>query len=134
NVSRTWPWLSSTSRHPAFDVAAVPFFDGRLPTITQLCTVTSAVVSPMPPGQAPGRPRAEIFANTVRCPGGLTWTMVVPVPCRFFLSLKLLTSTLPLCSLAWLCLTTATPYGLTSALRGTVDPTSLVWWRLPIKV
>ena len=36
------------------DVAAVPSVDGRLPTITQSCTTTSAVVRPMPPGHAPG--------------------------------------------------------------------------------
>jgi hypothetical protein len=72
NVSRTRPRLSSTSRQPAFAVAAIPLLDGVLPTITQLWVMTSAVVSPMPPGQAPGKPRAEISAKTVRCPARLT--------------------------------------------------------------
>ena len=30
----------------------------------------------MPPGQAPGRPCLEIFANTVRWPLRLIWTIV----------------------------------------------------------
>ena len=100
----------------------MPSVVGRLPTTTQPpCRMESAVVRPIPPGQAPGRCLALIRANVVLEPPGDTWTIVVPVPCRFALLLKLLTRTLPRCRMPWLRPTTATPYGLTSPLPGTVD-------------
>src|SRR6202042_597473 len=103
---------SSTSRQPALAVAAMPFVVGRLPTTTQPpCRMLSAVVRPIPPGQAPGRGLALIRGKVVRDPRGETWTIVVPVPCRFFLLLKLLTRTLPRCRWPRLRPTTATPYG-----------------------
>src|SRR5580658_10419871 len=108
-VSRTRPLLSSTSTQPALDVAACPFLDGVLPTKTQFLMITKAVVSPIPPGQGPGRPRLVMWANRILRPLGLISTIVDPVPCRFFELLKLLTSTLFLCSLPWLALITATP-------------------------
>src|ERR1039458_5568334 len=79
-VSRTLPWLSRTSRQPAFAVAAMPLADGRLPTMTQPCTTASAVVSPMPPGQAPGSPDLEMPAKRVTWPAGEISTIVLPVP------------------------------------------------------
>src|SRR5712672_2627135 len=114
-VSRTLPQRSSTSRQPALAVAAMPFVVGRLPTTTQPpCRTDSAVVRPIPPGQAPGRCLALIRANVVLDPPGDTWTIVVPVPWRFFLLLKLLIRTLPRCRRPWLRPTSAIPYGLTS--------------------
>ena len=98
NVSQTRPWSSSTIRQPALAVRDIPLDVGRLPTMIQPCTSTSPVVRPTPPGQAPGSLDALIRANTVRWPPGLTWTIVVPVPCRFALLLKLLISTSPRCS------------------------------------
>src|ERR1017187_1095017 len=130
-VSRTLPWLSRTSRQPAFAVAAVPLADGRLRTRPQPCTTASAVVSPMPPGQAPGSPDLEMPAKRVTWPAGEISTIVLPVPCRLALSLKLLTSTSPRCSLPWLLPTTATPYGLTSPLDGTVDARVVRWRKRP---
>ena len=121
-VSRTWPQRSSTSRQPALAVADMPSVVGRLPTTTQPpCRMDNAVVRPIPPGQAPGRCLALIRANVVLMPPGDTWTIVVPVPWRFVLLLKLLIRTLPRFRLPWLRPTTATPYGLTSPLPGTVD-------------
>src|SRR6185437_270684 len=84
-------------------------------------SATRAVVRPMPPGQAPGRCAALIVAKVLTWPFGQTCTMVVPVPCRFEAALKLLTSTLPSCRAPADSGTTATPYGLTSPLAGTVD-------------
>src|SRR5579885_665316 len=52
--------------------------------------------------------------------------MVVPVPCKFLLLLKLLTSTSPCTRSPALRGTTTTPYGLTSPLRGTVEATVLM--------
>ena len=125
NVSTGFPRLFSTIRHPARAVADKPSVVGRLPTTTQPRRSTpSAVVSPTPPGQRPGRFIASIRANTVRAPPGLIWTMVVPVPCRFDLALKLDTSTSPAISRPVVRRTTATPYGLTSPLAGTVDATT----------
>src|SRR6266851_1113455 len=60
-------------------------------------------------------------ANWVTVPPGETSTIVVPVPCWFWLLLKLLTSTSPRWSFPVLCLITATPYGLTSPFAGTVE-------------
>jgi hypothetical protein len=63
-VSRTVPWLSSTSRQPGSAVAEVPPVVGRLPTTTQPPGRTdSAVVRPIPPGQGPGRFAESIRAN-----------------------------------------------------------------------
>src|SRR5215813_6616057 len=126
-IFRTLPLLSRTSRQPGAEVAAWPFFDGRLPTMTQPCTSTSAVVSPTPPVQRPGSEALVMWANDIRCPLGLISTIVDPVPCRFLELLKLLTRISPLCRRPWLRWTTTTPYGLTSPLCGTVDATLLVW-------
>jgi len=83
----------------------------------------SAVVSPMPPGQAWPAGNAEMLANTLALPAGETWTMVVPVPCTLALSLKLLTRMSPAVSRPPEAGTTATPYGFTSPLAGTVEAT-----------
>ncbi len=93
----TVPLLSMTNRHPGDDVAAWPFFDGRLPTMTQPCTRTRAVVRPTPPGQRPGSEALVMCVKTVRCPLGLISTIVDPVPCRFLELLKLLTRMSPRC-------------------------------------
>src|SRR5260370_16866187 len=112
-------------RQPALAVAAMPFVVGRLPTTTQPpCRISSAVLRPTPPGQEPGSLDATIFANTLTLPRGETWTIVVPVPCRFLLLLKLLIRTLPWTSLPWLRVATATPSGLMSPLPVTVQPPS----------
>src|SRR4029077_14919 len=93
NVSTTLPLWSSTSRHPAFAVAAVPSVVGKLPTITHpLRSTTRAVVKPTPPGHRPGRFLASISANKFLFPSGEIWTMVVPVPWRLAALLKLLPS------------------------------------------
>ena len=103
-------------------VAGFPALVGRLPTTTQsLPRIASAVVRPIPPGHAPGRCAALIWANTRTERFGATSTIVVPVPWVFALSLKLLTRTSPRCSLSLLRVTTATPYGLTSPFFGTVE-------------
>src|SRR5262249_15395051 len=124
-VVRTDPWLSSTTRHPADEVAACPFLDGKLPTMTQPCTSTRAVVSPTPPGQRPRTDALVMWAKRVRCPLGLISTIVVPVPCRFFELLKLLTRMSPRCRRPWLRGTTTTPDGVTARLAGTVHATRL---------
>ena len=104
SVSRTTPWLSRTIRQPAPET--LPFWVGSDPTITQpLRSTTRAVVRPTPPGQA----LSVIPANCDTVPPGLTWTMVVPVPCVFAALLKLLTSTSPWCRSPVLRGTTATP-------------------------
>src|SRR5262249_62090466 len=121
-----------TTRHPADAVAAWPFFDGKFPTMTQPCTSTRPVVRPPPPGHRPFRAPLVMCANTLRCPRGLIWTIVEPVPCRFLELLKLLTRMFARCSRPWLLGTTTTPYGLTSPLPGTVDATLLVWWKPPM--
>ena len=114
-------------------VAAIPFAVGRLPTTTQPPGSTvSAVVRPIPPGHGPGRWLGRILANTLSLPPGVIWTMVRPVPCRFFLLLKLLMSTLPRCRSPWVCWMTTVPYGLTSPLPGTVEAIVLRWWKWPI--
>src|SRR5262249_61540565 len=78
NGSWTVPLLSRTIRQPAPDT--LPFLVGSEPTITQpLGSTLSAVVRPTPPGQAP--PRLPILANCDTWPSGVTWTIVVPVPC-----------------------------------------------------
>src|SRR5262245_14797420 len=74
-----------------------------------------------------------ILANTLSFPDGETWTIVVPVPCRFLTLLKLLIRTLPLTSEPWFLETSAVPYGLTSPLAGTVEPIVVSLWNLPIK-
>src|SRR5580704_11701674 len=83
----------------------------------------SAVVSPMPPGQVWPAGSAAMLANTLVLPAGETCTMVVPVPCTLALSLKLLTRMSPAVSRPAEAGTTATPYGFTSPLAGTVEAT-----------
>ena len=108
NVSTTLPWLFKTSRQPALAVAEVPSVVGRLPTITQpLRSTDKAVVRPIP--QGPGRFAALSWAKTLSVPLGAMSTMVVPVPCRFWLLLELLTRTWPRTSFPELRGTTATP-------------------------
>ncbi len=93
-VSTTLPWLFKTSRQPALAVAEDPSVVGRLPTITQpLRSTDKAVVRPMPPGHGLGKFAALIWAKTLNVPLGAMSTIVVPVPCRFWLLLKLLTKT-----------------------------------------
>jgi hypothetical protein len=103
------PLLSKIIRQPACAVAEVPSVVGKLPTITKPeFKATSAVVSPTPPGQAPGKD-PEIWAKTVMLPLGEIWTIVVPVPCRLAELLKLLTSTLFAINAPMVTGTTATP-------------------------
>src|SRR5580704_15376272 len=129
-VSRTWPNGSSTIRQPGPET--FPPLVGSEPTMTQpLRSEASAVVRPTPPGQ-PGR-FLLILANCDTWPPGETWTIVVPVPCTFALLLKLLISTSPRCRKPTLRGTTATPYGLTSPLAGTVDAIVLTWCSGPMK-
>ena len=65
----------------AFAVGDIPLLVGELPTATQpLRKVTRAVVSPIPPGQLPGKYEDEMVANRLTFPAGETWTIVVPVP------------------------------------------------------
>src|SRR5579872_6886538 len=59
-------------------------------------------------------------------PSGEICTIVVPVPCRFAALLKLLTRMFPLVSEPAVAGMTATPYGLTSPLAGTVEATTLI--------
>src|SRR5271155_2023493 len=111
-------------RHPAgfTDGSDPPVPVGRLPTTTQPPgRIESAVVSPTPPGHESETGRDPMFANVVAVPLGLTSIIVVPVPCTFALSLKLLTSVSPLMSSPTVDCTTATPYGFTSPFAGTVD-------------
>src|ERR1035441_2956554 len=69
-VSTTCPELLSTRRQPA-PVMMLPSLVGRLPTTTQPPGRTDrAVVSPTPPGQAPGRWLGSIWANTWGVPEG----------------------------------------------------------------
>ena len=103
-VFRTWPHWSRTIRQPGPEI--LPFWVGSEPTITQpLRSATRAVVRPTPPGHLV----SLMPANSDMPPCGLTWTMVVPVPCALALSLKLLTRTSPRCRLPVLRGTTATP-------------------------
>ena len=60
-------------------------------------------------------------------------TIVVPVPCTLALLLKLLTRTLPRNRSPVLRGMTATPYGLTSPLPGTVDAITEVLCKGPTK-
>src|ERR1700678_744698 len=83
----------------------------------------SAVVRPIPPGQVWPAGSAAMLANTLALPAGETWTMVFPVPCTLALSLKLVTRTSPAVSRPPEAGTTATPYGFTSPLPGTVEAT-----------
>jgi hypothetical protein len=54
-VSTAWPIWFNTIRHPAWAVAEVPSLVGKLPTMTHpVRNTANAVVSPTPPGQAPG--------------------------------------------------------------------------------
>src|SRR5215469_5192704 len=95
-VSATTPLLFRTSKHPASAVAEVPSLVGKLPTITHpRRSTTRAVVRPTPPGHAPGRFLALMWAKRLKEPLGEIWTMVVPVPCELALLLKLLTRTSP---------------------------------------
>src|SRR5580704_13140493 len=128
-VFLTLPHWSRTIRQPGPEMT--PFCVGSEPTITQpLRSATRAVVRPTPPGQL----LSLMPANSETLPCGLTSTIVVPVPCTFALLLKLLTSTSPRYRRPVLCGTTATPYGLTSPLAGTVDAMTLVWFSGPMKV
>ncbi len=68
-------------------------------------------------------------ANTDRPPSGVICTIVVPVPWKFDEALKLLTSTSPATRRPRFSFTTAMPYGLTSPLCGTVDPSVVTWVR-----
>src|SRR5271170_3874616 len=109
-VFLTLPHWSRTIRQPGPEMT--PFCVGSDPTITQpLRSTTRAVVRPTPPGQA----LSVIPANCDTAPPGLTWTMVVPVPCTppgfavVAALLKLLTSTSPRCRSPVLRGTTATP-------------------------
>src|SRR5271170_7886635 len=83
----------------------------------------SAVVRPIPPGQVWPGGSAAMLANTLAVPAGETWTMVFPVPCTLALSLKFVTRTSPAVSRPAEAGTTATPYGFTSPLPGTVEAT-----------
>jgi hypothetical protein len=85
--------------------------------------MASAVVSPTPPRQACPAGNAEMLANTLVLPAGETSTSVVPVPCTLALSLKLLTRMSPAVSRPPEAGMTATPYGFTSPLAGTVEAT-----------
>ena len=89
NARAAWPPSWPTTTQPP----------GRIPR---------AVVRPTPPGQGPGS-LAGVCANTVCVPPGETCTIVVPVPCRLFTVLKLLTRTSPLTRLPVLVGTTTTP-------------------------
>src|SRR5262249_20238889 len=90
-------WLFRTMRQPACAVAAMPSMVGRLPTTTQPpCRISSAVVRPTPPRQEPSSLAATMCANTLTLPRGETWTIVIPVPCRFLRLLKLANRELPL--------------------------------------
>ena len=72
---------------------------GRLPTITQPeRSIVIAAVSPTPPGQ-PARCCGMLANRLIVCVAGRQSTIVVPVPCRFDLSLKLSTSTSPAATL-----------------------------------
>src|ERR1039458_2548125 len=100
----------------------MPSVVGRLPTITQPeFKATSAVVNPIPPGHGPGRLVALIWANRLTEPLGVICTIVVPVPCRLSLLLKLLTRIFPLTSDPVVTGTRTIPYGFTSPLLGTVE-------------
>jgi hypothetical protein len=79
----------------------------------------------MPPMQGPGSFVASIHANRLTVPEAEICTMVVPVPCRFALLLKLLTRIFPWTSDPVVVGTMATPYGFTSPLLGTVEATTL---------
>ncbi len=57
------------------------------------------------------------------------WSIVVPVPCKSELALKLLTSSLPSFRLPAVWRTMATPYGFTSPLDGMVEPMVLMLLR-----
>src|SRR3984957_3973279 len=125
-VSATDPRSFSTIRQPAGSRpgSTPPREVGRLPTITQPPgTMPSAVVSPMPPGQDWPAGSAVMRANTLVLPAGEACTMVVPVPCTLALSLKLMTRMSPAISRLPEAGTTATPYGFTSPLAGTVEAT-----------
>ena len=88
----------------------------------------SAVVSPMPPGQAWPAGIAESWAYVLAEPVGEISAMVVPVPWTLALSLKLLTRVSPAVRRPAAAGTTVTPYGFTSPLPGTAEATwEMVW-------
>src|SRR5579872_2011256 len=123
------PTESRISRQPACMVAEWPLALGRLPaTMYPLRRATRAVVSPTPPGQAPAGDAGASLANSLTLPPGEISTIVVPVPWRLDLALKLLTRTSPAVRSPLLAGTTAIPYGLTSPFLGTVE--ARVWTRL----
>src|ERR1700691_4771388 len=99
--------------------------------------MSSAVVSPTPPGHGPGSVLASIVANGETFPAAETCTIVVPVPWPFSfalsLALKLLISIWPAWSLPTLVGTVTIPYGLMSPLAGTVEATLLTVLRFARK-
>jgi len=84
----------------------------------------SAPVSPTPPGQEPGSAVGSIVTKVLTWPPGVTWTIVVPVPCRFALLLKLLISAFPCPRPPTLSGMSTKPYGFTSPLLGTAEATT----------
>ena len=72
--------------------------------------------------------REPIWANGIAAPFGEISTIVDPVPWVLAWSLKLLTSVSPCTKAPMVVGTTAIPYGFTSPLLGTVEPT---WVGLP---
>ena len=115
-------------------MAAEPSLVGRLPATTQPPRrIVSAVVRPTPSGHLPGSVAALIWAKALSLPFGETWTIVVPVPWKFFELLKLLIRMLPLTSDPWFLRTSTVPYGLTSPLAGAVEPIVVSFLILPMK-
>jgi hypothetical protein len=99
-------------------VAELPSVVARLPTTTQpLFNTTSAVVRPTPPGHI-GTSEAITVAKTLIAPLGESWTIVVPVPWKFELALKLLTNTSPFTRWPVVRGTTAMPIGIDVTVTG----------------
>ncbi len=94
-VPATLPAESSTIRQPRPKVFVVPSVLGALPTITQPdFSITIAVERPTPPGQ-PSRVCGKVAKVVICWVAGAYFTMVVPVPCRLALLLKLSTRMSP---------------------------------------
>src|SRR5207237_9417577 len=101
---------STTHEQAVCGVAVLPAVAGSLPaTARPVFSATRAVVKPSPAGQGPGKLWALICANRLTVPLGEICTIVVPVPCRLALLLKLLTRMLPRVSEPAVVGTTATP-------------------------
>src|SRR5260221_120532 len=115
-VETRFPFLSITRMDPAEALPQVPSGDGKLPTSTNpLRRTFNAVESPS--GAVPPK-------NWKTGAGGGTSTIVVPVPWRFALLLKLKTKIPPGLIAPPVGKpggTKATPYGFTSPLAGTVE-------------